>query len=719
MPRSRYSKFLLAVVVGVVASVSTVQVASAYFTTHGTGSGSAHTALLSLDHVTISPQTDNVVVGENASYTVKAYDNFGGSKDVTSSADLSITHGTCSTLAMTCMSDSVGSQTVTASYDGKTTQGTLVVTPASTTTSIVSSPISPSLVDQRVTYSAHVSVNAPGAGSPTGNVAFFDGGVAIARCGHAHGKALKGSSASCTVSYEEVGSHTITAQYLGDTNFLASAISDPITQVVDQTSTATTTDLSAYVKGQSIVVTATVRPVSDGSGTPTGTVVITDGVNPAGTCTIDLTNATRCTIVEQTAGTYILTGIYSGDANFLGSSGNTDTVTVGGEGSGTVDSTTVVSDNASSPTTGASFTFTATVSATTSSSGSGTPAGSVTWTVIDPHGDSVTCPESTLVAGIATCDITNALAGTYRARAHFSATDGIFSNSRSNTDTVTVGGEGSSTILQTSPTSQTITTACETSIISVITTNDTLGTVAFTPSNDGGLAVNASGAITVTGILTEGTYVVSGTMSDTLGDTGTWTFTLNVTLAVKGNARLQLFAQNPQPLTVGDSATFTARVEILGGPNNLSGTVSFFVGGAPVGGCQSEALTVNTSTCLINFPNAGTFTVSATYANDPIFADSTDSSLQIVNRGTTSLSLSSAVPASPVSPLVYTATIVPTSGSGALRGTVTFTKDGSPLVGCLNVALAGDSASCSVPFANPGTFSIGAIYGDDPNFEGS
>jgi hypothetical protein len=912
--QSRHLKVLLAAVVGVVASISTVHVASAFFTTHGTGSGGAKVAMVSLDHLTVSPKVASVVVGQDASYTVSAYDNFGGSKDVTSSANLSITHGTCSAVASTCTSDTVGSQTVTASYKGKTAQATQVVGQASTTTSIVSTTTSPSFVGQPVTYSADVTVNAPGAGSPTGYVEFFDGGVAITGCGDATGSALGGSSASCTVTYEAVGSHTITAKYLGDTNFLASAVSDPITQVVGQasTSTATTTDLSDYVTGQSIVVSASVSPAWTGSGTPTGTVVVTDGVNPAITCSINLASASNCTIVENTPGTYTLTGTYSGDASFLGSSGsaapvtvstggsstggsttvvsdnasspttganftftatvsattpgsgtpagtvtwtvtdpqgnpvtcpdttlvsgvatcaitnalagtysahaqfsdtdgnfsnsgsNTDSVTVSTGGSSTGGSTTVVSDNASSPTTGANFTFTATVSATTP--GSGTPAGTVTWTVTDPQGNPVTCPDTTLVSGVATCAITNALAGTYSAHAQFSDTDGNFSNSGSNTDSVTVAKAASSTILQTSPTSQTVLTTGEagiisaittndtlatvsftpssdhglavdasgtitvtgllakgtfslsgstsdavggtgtysftlhvnpvailqtsltsqtvlttgeTGIISAITTNDTLATVSFTPSSDHGLAVDASGTITVTGLLAEGAYVVSGTTSDVLGDTGTWTLTLTVNSAAKGDARLKLLPQHPQPLLVGASATFIARVEVLGGPNNFAGTVSFFVGGAPVAGCQNEALTVNASSCTINFPSAGAFTVSATYANDPNFADSTDSSLQVVHRGTTSLTLSSQAPAPPGSQLVYTATIAPTSGSGALGGTVTFTEDGSPLAGCLNVPLTGNSASCSVNFANPGTFSIKATYGGDPNFAGS
>lgn len=55
--RSRSSKFFLTAVVSVVASVTLVQVASAFFTSHGTGTGSAQAALLNVDHLTISPRS--------------------------------------------------------------------------------------------------------------------------------------------------------------------------------------------------------------------------------------------------------------------------------------------------------------------------------------------------------------------------------------------------------------------------------------------------------------------------------------------------------------------------------------------------------------------------------------------------------------------------------------------------------------------------------------
>ncbi len=132
------------------------------------------------------------------------------------------------------------------------------------------------------------------------------------------------------------------------------------------------------------------------------------------------------------------------------------------------------------------------------------------------------------MSGVATCAISNALAGTYSAHAQFTDTDGLFSNSASNTDSVTVPPPITSPILQTSPANQTVQTTGEAAIISAITTNDTLSTVVFTPSSYHGLTVNASGAVTTSGLLAQGAYTLSGSTSDSLGGAGKYSFTLHV-----------------------------------------------------------------------------------------------------------------------------------------------------------------------------------------------
>ena len=74
-----------------------------------------------------------------------------------------------------------------------------------------------------VTFTGTAAPVAPGAGTPTGNIEFLQGGTAIAACGGAAGVAVNGSGqATCAVTYNATGTYAITATYLGDANFATS-----------------------------------------------------------------------------------------------------------------------------------------------------------------------------------------------------------------------------------------------------------------------------------------------------------------------------------------------------------------------------------------------------------------------------------------------------------------------------------------------------------------
>ncbi len=109
-------------------------------------------------------------------------------------------------------------------YTG-TGSATLVVSPVPTTITVQSSA-NPSLSQSSVTFTAAVSTSA---GTPTGSVNFVDG-VNVLGTG-----AVSGGIATFATSSLSVGTHTITAVYLGSTDALAAA-SGPISQhIVDLT----------------------------------------------------------------------------------------------------------------------------------------------------------------------------------------------------------------------------------------------------------------------------------------------------------------------------------------------------------------------------------------------------------------------------------------------------------------------------------------------------
>lgn len=129
----------------------------------------------------------------------------------------------------------VGDHAVSATYipaDGSAPiSGTLAadqsVQQGATTTSLMSSP-NPSLPGETVTYTATVAPTAPAAGTPTGAVSFSDGASVIGAC---TAQALTGSTATCIVSYPAGGTHQVTANYAGDSNF-AGSTSNLVNEVV-------------------------------------------------------------------------------------------------------------------------------------------------------------------------------------------------------------------------------------------------------------------------------------------------------------------------------------------------------------------------------------------------------------------------------------------------------------------------------------------------------
>ncbi|MEO7273194.1 MAG: Ig-like domain repeat protein [Vicinamibacterales bacterium] len=145
---------------------------------------------------------------------------------------------TCATAAL-----GIGRHSLNASYagDGNFTASAttsalpLTVGKASTTTALAASP-SPSVNAAPVTLTATLAVVAPGAGTPTGTVTFFDGTVRLG-AGQLSvvGGRLVGTFSTSALG---IGRHVITAAYGGDTAF-ATSTSAVLTHYVN-------TDISGF-----------------------------------------------------------------------------------------------------------------------------------------------------------------------------------------------------------------------------------------------------------------------------------------------------------------------------------------------------------------------------------------------------------------------------------------------------------------------------------------
>jgi len=119
----------------------------------------------------------------------------------------------------------VGDHALTAVYAGTgaftgSTSSVLAqhVSRAGTATSLTASP-SPSTYGRPVTFTATVAVVAPGAGTPTGTVAFFDGSTQLGTGSLAVDQGSQADRASISTGALAGGTHTIKAVYQGDASF--------------------------------------------------------------------------------------------------------------------------------------------------------------------------------------------------------------------------------------------------------------------------------------------------------------------------------------------------------------------------------------------------------------------------------------------------------------------------------------------------------------------
>jgi Bacterial Ig-like domain (group 3)/FG-GAP-like repeat len=180
------------------------------------------------------------------------------------------------------------------------------------------------------------------------------------------------SSASTSVALS-AGTHTLTAQYSGDSTY-AAGDSSPVTITVAPALTTTTVGSSAnpsYV-GESVTFTATTAGLGPGAG---GAVTFSSGSTTLGTATVSNGSASYATTLSS-VGNQIITAAYGGDANDGPSSGTVNQaveapVTVG---SGVGGSTSLTVASGQSVTTPVSVSGAAGFSGTLNFSCTGLPA---------------------------------------------------------------------------------------------------------------------------------------------------------------------------------------------------------------------------------------------------------------------------------------------------------------------------------------------------------
>src|ERR1051325_5713401 len=657
-----------------------------------TSTGVSHTVNAATTTTAITGQTPNPsAVGQAVNFTFAVTANAPGGG--TPTGTVTVSDGTQSCSATVAVGDcsiafnSAGARTVTASYPGDDNYAASTATgvghtvnQATTVTTITSVAPEPSTVGQATTVSFTVTSSS---GTPTGTVTVSDG---------TEGCSGTVTAGSCSMTFTTAGAKTLTAAYGGDGSF-AGSTSTGVGHTVNPAATTTaitgqTPNPSAV--GQAVSFTFTVAANAPGSGTPTGTVTVSDGTE---SCNASVAVGS-CSIAFNSAGAPSVTAAYAGDANYATSTSAPVTHTVGA-----ASTTTAITGHTPSPSVvgqGIAVSYTVT-------SGGGAPTGDVT--VSD---GAATCT-GTVAAG--TCTLTPTTAGAKTLTASYAGNTN-FAGSTSSPGTP-----------------HTVNPAVTTSTITAHAPDPSAvgQAVSFTFT----VTANAPGSGTPTGTVTVsdgaqscGASVAAGTCSITFNAAGG----RSVPASYAGDGNYAASTSTPVTQTVGAASTTTAitghtpNPSVVGQPIAVTFTVSGS-GGTPTGnvtvsaGSDTCTGTVAAGTCNLTPTTAGAKTLVANYAGDANFGGSTSGGeTQTVNAAATTTAITGQTPNPSAVGQAVNFTFAVTAnapGGGTPTGTVTV-SDGTQ--SCSATVAVGD---CSIAFSSAGARTVTASYPGDDNYAAS
>ncbi len=510
----------------------------------------------------------------------------------------------------------------TGNFGGSTDSSQVLTVNSTATTTSVTSSANPSVVGQVRDLHGLVTASSPGLGTPTGTVTFKDGTTTLVTAN------LTGGATTFTTSSLVLGTHSITAVYVGNTNFATSTSTapDPDRQSGRHDARRSLSSANPSVFGQTVVFTAIVTAASPGTGTPTGTVTFKDGTTALGSA-VTLSGGTATFSTSKLAvGTHSITAVYGGDTNFTTSTSAALTQTVNQDG----DQHGGRPPRPTPRSSGQSVTFTASVNA--ASPGVGTPTGTVTF----EDGTTALGSPVALSGGTATFSTAKLALGTHSITAVYGGSTN-FTTSTSPALSQKVNSDGTHTTVVSSANpsvfGQTVTFSAVVTAASPGVGTPT-GTVTF---DDGTTALGSAVALSGGTATFSTSQLAVGTHSITVVYSGDANFNTSTTTAlsqvVHKDATTSTVTSSANPSVSGQTVVFTA-VVIASSPGSSTptGTVTFRDGSTALG--AAVALSGGTATFATSQLSVATHSITVVYSGDANFTTSTSAVLSQVVQAT-------------------------------------------------------------------------------------
>ncbi len=612
-----------------------------------------------------------------------------------------------------------GSHTISAHYSGDanneastSTELTQLVDKADTLLTMSSNPAQ---LKQAVGIRAAPTLVTPAAGYLSGTVDFTIYGGSIPGCGSV---VVQNGVAICNTSFSLLGTLTVVANYSGDANTKAASATLPLTIGMLSAGTWAAFSPSAPVFGAPVTLN-TLLIGATGVPAPTGTVTYSEGSVTLGTAPVDADE--RATVVVSAAsaaplgaGTHTINVVYSGDANYQGSTAEPLKIVV-------AKAATALTLGSATAQVGQAVTLKATAKVV--SPGAGIPTGKVSFS----NGETAIpgCTALTPADGVVSCTTTFTQLGALTLNAAYAGD----ANTEASTATapLTVGKVVAGIYSAFTPSAPVFGTPVTVNVLLMGASGVAAptGTVAFSDGSTslGSVNVSSEGKASLVLPSGSGAPLAVGTHSIVAvygGDANYQTATATALSVAVGKAATSI-ALTSSTARVGQPVTLTAALAVVSpGSATPAGTLDFTAGGKAIGGCTGVALQSGAATCNTSFAQLGDYTIAATYSGDDNTAASTATlQLSIGKAGATVQTV--VVPAAPLygTPLTITAAVAGVTGMAAPTGTVTFTWDGGtgivvPLGGDGRASLALPLPGAALPGA--GAHTVTATYSGDANY---